>query len=391
MTLNSLAQVQVEALPWRGDLDRQTLDVWRTLLAHHQQLPVFCYPEWLLAACNAKALMPWRILVIRQAQHPLAIIPLRKRTRWTAEVCLPLAEDFPMLITNPAEEELVWLSLAQWLHETPGIHLLSLGRWRETERMTALQQTACAQGAYAYLREVWPDIWISLPATWEEYFTSLGQSTRKTLQRRERQLTRDFGEAIQVDILTEEATCLAALEEFFALHHQRWQGHRGSYFDNPHNVTMYREVIRWMANKGYLAMPILRFHGRTVVVGTIFHIPGQQAAYAHCLVRDTNVLPSNYSPGTVLTTHVIRWAIAHGIQRLSLGLSAHAYKFLFGGKEMTRSEVFLASSYQDARLYSKLDPAIHILAHLPSELRYYWGRLREKQEMAKAMASISKA
>ena len=50
----------------------------------------------------------WRLLVIRREQQPICVCVLQKRLRWTAELCHPLIEDYPVLIIAPEAEAEVW-------------------------------------------------------------------------------------------------------------------------------------------------------------------------------------------------------------------------------------------------------------------------------------------
>ena len=163
--------------------------------------------------------------------------------------------------------------------------------------MEAFIAAARACGNYPYLRQVTSDIWIHFPDTWEDYLAHLGKATRYNFHRREAQLTRDFGaENVSLEILTDAGQCAFRLGAFITLHRQRWQHQRGNHFNDPRMGVFYRAAVRWAADNGYLAIPIMRIHSRTIALMTIFHIPGQDTAYLHFVAREIDALPGKYSP-----------------------------------------------------------------------------------------------
>ncbi|HEY3416550.1 MAG TPA: GNAT family N-acetyltransferase, partial [Armatimonadota bacterium] len=340
MTHIAIENLVVDAYPWQGEIPAPARAAWERLWRTTQR-PIFNTPEWCEAAKRTALIRPWRVVVIRDSHRVLGVLPLLLRTPWTAELCQPMAEDHPPLLIDPAAEDAVWGALIDWLRERAGIGLLSLGRWREAERIARFLYLARERGAWGYARRMEPDFWVALPATWEAFLAGLGQHTRRNFHRREAQLRRDFSR-VSIEVLTDWAAAEQALEEMIFLHRRRWLGQRGSYFDDPHRTRFYRRTLRWAFEQGYAALPILRVRGRTITLATAFHIPGQREAYYHCLARDLDALPDLYSPGTVLLAHTLRWVIDRGACAFSLGIGTGYYKSLVGGQEYARSEVFLA-------------------------------------------------
>ena len=344
MSYTRSATIAIEAIPWTGVIDDRLRSDWELLIAR-QQVPPFHYPQWIELAGAAGIIHPWRILVLRQDQYPIGLLLLHKRLPWTAEVCHAFSEDFPMMILAPEAEERIWHTMMPWLLGRDGINLISFSRWRETQRMELFSTIAHAHGVFPYLRRVTPDFWIDLPDSWDAYLANLGKTTRRNIRHQEAQLQRDFGEGnISIEILTETARCVSAVEELITLHRQRWHQQRGSYFDDPRMAAFYRNAVHWAAENGCLAIPVMRMQSRTITLLTIFHLPGQDTAYLHCSARDLDALPSKYSPGIVLLAHSFRWAIARGVKRLALGIGTTYYKSLLGGYECPRFEVFAARS-----------------------------------------------
>lgn len=362
--------IRAEVVPWTGTLIPQLRRDWELILSTLQRTPVFIYPECLEIAVRSEMVKLWCMLVIRKGKHTIALLPLQKRTPWTAEVCYhPMWEDTPPVLIDPLAAEQAWRGIAHWLRDMPALGMLSLGRRHHSAQLETIQQLACAANIFPCPRPVTADMWITLPRTWEEFLAELGHATRKTIHRREHQLRRDFGAEFTMQVYTGADIPQEALEELMRLHQQRWAGCRGSYFDAARNRTFYRELVRWAAGKGYAYLPILRINGRTIDVGTIFHIPGQDIAYAHCVARDIDALSGNYSAGTVMFTHVCRWAIEHGIRHLSLGVGSTYYKSLFGGREQAQSELFFAQSRNSANVLMKVDPGLQIVRRLPHEVK----------------------
>jgi len=379
MLSTALTDLHSRTVSWDDRLSPQLRRDWENLITACPHTPVFSYPDWLEMAVNAQVIKPCCLLTIYLGKHPIGIIPLHKRTYWTAEVCYPLSEDFPAMVIDPQAEELAWYGFMLWCKAYSRFGLLSLGRWRNCLQIEMVQQTAFETGLFPFTRRIEPDIWISFPESWAEYLASLNTDIRRNLQRREKQFRQDFGEGFAVDILTGNQITRERVDELITLHRQRWHGQRGSYFDHERNTDFYREITCWAAGKGYLVMPVLRLNGKTITLATIFHLPGQQIAYAHCMARDVEALPNNYSPGIVLFTHFFRWAIARGIKHVSMGIGTSYYKRLFGGREYQRSELFIARSRREARVLMKIDPAVYILQHLPVEMQM---RFREYRDNA---------
>lgn len=363
ITLHRMADdLCIEAVPWREICTPALRGEWMALLASLPRIPVFHYPQWLEIAWRHGIIKPWLLLLIRHRQHLIGLLPLQKCTPWTAEVCYhPFWEDFPPVLIDAEAEEAAWRSIARWFYDNSGLGVLSFGRRHLSDGLEMIQHIARTAGLFPLLRPVVSDVWLTLPETWEAYVAGLGKSHRKALPWRENQLQKDFGNRYTIDIARGTAIDPRILDELIRLHRARWQGQRGSYFDDPRNIAFYREAVHWAAGQEIAVLPALRLEEHAMVVASLFHIAGQDTAYAHCIARDVEAISDHYSPGTVLNARVYRWAIAQGIRHFALGIGTTYYKTLFGGCECPRAELFFARSPWHARILSKIDSAGKII------------------------------
>lgn len=363
-------EITYEVILWETTLSPHARAAWRELLAAQPSAPVFLHPEWFDEACHVGAVRPWQVVVIRRQRRPIAVIPLRKRTPWTAEVVTMLSPDCPPLLIDPSAEAAVWTGFAAWLRSSAGIGVVSLGRHRDTPQVRRLQQMATDHGFPFFRRPAGAAMWAPLPTGWDAYLASLSRSMRTKMRTAEQRLQRDVPDAV-VEVLSSPSACLAAVDDLIRLSCHQWENRvEGSLLQHQRVAEFYRRIVHWEVTRGWAVMPVLRVNARTVVVATLFHIPGQEAAYYHLIGRDPDVLPSRYSPGIVLLGTLIRAAIARGARRLNLGQGAHPYKITLGGTPSPQWECFVARSAIDAAVLPTLDPALQHLRGLPTYVRH---------------------
>jgi len=340
---------------------------WEALATANGQAPVFLRPQWFEIGSRLGVITPWSLLVIQAEQRLIGLLVLHRRTPWTADTCEFLSMNNPPVLIDPLYEEAAWAGFTKWFQQQSHCHMLSLGRWHVNERLTSVMETVHANGIHPSRKALVPDHWLPLPNSWDAYLAGIGKATRYNLRRREAQLHRDFGD-VTVEIVADPAGFTREAEAFFAIHHRRWRHEQTDSFRIPAVRQFYREVMDWTLGEGSAAMLILRVQGQAVTMATVFHTPGQHAAHFHVIARDPDALPRKYSPGIVVLSHLIRYAIDHGAQHLIMGHGSDYYKTLLGAEEYALCELYAARTPTEYAVFSKLDPLMHIIRHLPRTL-----------------------
>ncbi len=164
--------------------------------------------------------------------------------------------------------------------------------------------------------------YLDLPASWDEYFGSLGGERRRMLGRMLRNLEKKHG---VVEFRQGDADSLeAGLNRFFDLHQERWQavGISGSFVD-PRVKEFYREVARKFLNRGWLYFSTMNVDGKLVsaMYGCIFN----RKLYFIASGRDIRY--SKYSVGQLHEMQVIKDAVSRNLSELDFLQGDEPYKF----------------------------------------------------------------
>ena len=163
--------------------------------------------------------------------------------------------------------------------------------------------------------------YISLPATWEEYFRSLHRRRRKILRRSLQELE----EAHSVGFHECDADSLEDwLNRFFDIHQKRWQsvGLRSG-FSNPSQREFYRDISSKFLQKNWLHFTCLKVDEE--MVSTEFGYIYNGKLYAATSARDPRY--SKYSIGHLHHMYLTRDAIARNLREVDLLRGDEPYKF----------------------------------------------------------------
>ena len=364
-------QMSCTAVRWdaahHGEIDA----CWRQVLQRLPASTVFHYPEWIALAREAGTVKPWRVLIIRRGEQPLAVIPLAKRTPWTADILGDFAHENPPLLIDPAAEGEVWACLAEWMRGRPGVGLVYLGSYADQDFIARFRRAMRQQNLTTFAPSLMPLFTIPLAADWDDYLGTLGHRTRANIRRLERQFEQEMpGATFQV--LTASPAADDALEDFIRLYRRRWRDLvGGSGLESAEQRRCYRETFHWAVQQGFAAIPTVRMDGTTVAALTLFHLPGQSAMQVHRFVREREVeLPKHFSLGILLCAKTFRWAIEQGVRTVGMSYSSNEYKQLLGGEEHPRCELHLARTPLAGTLYYRLNSLQDYLARPGKYLRY---------------------
>lgn len=184
------------------------------------------------------------------------------------------------------------------------------------ERASLLSENLVIQETAKYIAP-----YIPLPATWDEYFSSLSQRRRQKLRWNLRGLEKEHSVKFQL--------CTAdniedRLTEFFALHQRRWQSVnvKGVFYASEAK-QFYRDIATLLLEKGWLHFSYLDVDGE--MVSALFGYIYNGKFYAGTAGRDQRY--SEYSVGHLHYMFVIRDAIERGLQEFDLLRGNEPYKF----------------------------------------------------------------
>jgi len=272
------------------------------------------------------------ILLIEKEQQVIGIFPFMKTECRIGLFKIRLLEtiaseacDYEVLIPSDSRDEAI-IALLFYLEEelAKGKLVLRLsyvpegGKFLELLRRYAslvsknlfVQEAVTASAPY-----------ISLPATWDEYFGSLSQNRRHTLRRKLRSLEKvhnvDYRECT-VDSLEDE------LNKFFELHQSRWKSANVSgVFSDPKMKEFYRDVATQFLRKRWLHFSCLTVDNE--VVSATYGFVYNRKLYCDIVARDDRY--SKYSVGHIHHMFLIKDAIDKHLLEVDFLRGEEPYKF----------------------------------------------------------------
>jgi len=163
--------------------------------------------------------------------------------------------------------------------------------------------------------------YITLPATWDEYFRSLSTNRRHLLRRKLRSLqtahTVEFRDCAGDNL---EST----LSRFIDLHERRWQSANvKGVFSDPKMEGFYRDIAARFVNKGWLHFSCLVLDGEVVSAEYTF-------IYNHkfyCTTSARDIDYSKYNVGHLHQMFLIKYAIEKGLREFDFLKGDEPYKF----------------------------------------------------------------
>jgi CelD/BcsL family acetyltransferase involved in cellulose biosynthesis len=331
------------------DVDRfaTMAEEWNALLADSGADCFFLTWEWLYTwwqhLADRRRLF---LLVVRNGEELVGIAPLAIAPRELGRL-LPFrslqllgtgtvgSDYLDVIIRRGWEDEAVG-SLAEHLQSERAMLELRQLRpealaWRLAERLEGKGWSSRQART-----EVCP--FISLTGhTWDSYLGTLGSAHRYNVQRRLRNLRRDF--AVRFEHVQAEEDRAAALERLIRLHQARWHARGESEaFVSPALVSFHQALSQRALGRGWLRLRELWLDGRSVAGlygfrygnSFLFYQSGLDPAFA------------KQSVGLVTMALAIKGAIEEGATEYDLLHGAEPYKFLWArdARELRRLEVY---------------------------------------------------
>ena len=359
----------VECVPLRDALTDDPSG-WEKLREHASIAAPFAGWAWhraWLDSAPAEELRDTRTLVLRGAGGALeAVLPLALRRvafrrrpatalTWAiGDVGCPDHLDLLALPEADLDAVIPALTALPW-------DLLILGNLAGSAPNATRLAAGLARAGYAVRwNALWPCPYLDLPATWDEYLTSLSANRRQVLRRRERNLDRDFAVTVtdyDSDRLDE------GWRHLVALHEQRWSA--GGMFRDPRVEQLHRAFARELAQRGQLWLTTLNLGGEPAAAW--YGFADHETVYFYQSGRDPRW--EDQSVGVALMVKMIRRAIERGYRRFDFLRGDEAYKRQWTETEVVARELVAFRPSWGGRWLRGLDLAARLRARLHGRAR----------------------
>ncbi len=368
MAHDASRHLSVVAHRWGSGLTPEMRAIWRAVLARIPDAPVFLYPEWLETAAAAGMVRPAYLLQVRRDGETAMLLPLTARGPLAWAVPDPLCMDTAIRLIDPECADIAWAGVARAMRAHRGLAHLGLGRMVDEACLHGLRAAAPAEMPL-HDRPLDPSYHVPL-AAWPAYVAGLGRSMRDKLRRIETYLAAHPAEFVAGPV--DAAETAPVLDSLIRLYRRRWGGQvGGSALCDAHTADFYRTVLHWAIAHDYGALLTFRRGAQVLAAGSALHIPGQPTAYFHLMARDEDPDPlprAVESPGIVLTTRVVQWAIARGARTLCMGRGDPGYKLLLGATPTPLWQPTLARTPLADVVLPVVQRGLHLLTRLPVHL-----------------------
>jgi CelD/BcsL family acetyltransferase involved in cellulose biosynthesis len=198
-------------------------------------------------------------------------------------------------------------------------------------------------------REDLPDFLIELPKSWNDLRLHVSANMRKNLRKPYEFLERD-GFAIALRVTERGDGVAAAVARFFKLHATRAEAmgmiYHPNKFAQPHLRAFFADYVHNAAHRGELRIFELEIGGVTVASRVAFLIASDLYLY----FAGYDPAWKSYSVMTVLMTEVIKWALAHGVERVNLSTGRDQSKVRWKPREVVFGSALQISPTWRARM-----------------------------------------
>lgn len=167
----------------------------------------------------------------------------------------------------------------------------------------------------------------ALGKTWEETVARFGQSDRREIRRRLRNIQKEH--RVELEVVAAGPDVAPAMREFVEMHQERWarDGWWGAFAD-PAQADFQCDVAERLAGRGWLFLAFLRVDGRRFAVNYGFSYADAVSVYLPG-AREASPALARHSPGRVLHALSMQWAIERGRAVYDFMRGAEPYKYEF--------------------------------------------------------------
>jgi CelD/BcsL family acetyltransferase involved in cellulose biosynthesis len=238
------------------------------------------------------------------------------------EIC-----DYLDIIVRPSESDQFMEELLNYLTSNAAPDWNELIFFNLMDNTPTLQSLAqnCQSRGWAFQTECTKQSpLVTLPGDWETYLSSLDKKQRHEIRRKMRRASESS--EVSWHIVNDQDVLETEMDDFLnlmALDEQK------AHFLTPSMREQMRECMRWAFREHCLQL-------------SFFDINGQKAAAYFCFdylnriwVYNSGYDPrySEYSPGWVLLSHLLQWAIEQGREAFDFMRGNEDYKYRFGAKD----------------------------------------------------------
>ncbi len=306
---------------------------WNALLQKSHDKNVFLTWEWLFTWWqhygNGKEL---RIFVIREADRIIGIAPLMQTKYGQGIINIDVIEN--LCAVNCDYSGII---LTERRHESVAVLLGYLEKLiRDNNVIVRMSHIPEKSSFVSALREQYPAFskslslnerlisscpYITLPATWEEYFQTLSRNRRGILRRAMRSLQKDH--TVEFKKYENNESLQDKLQVLFDFHKERWQKRNiSSKFSRPEAREFYVDVSQAFYQSNLLNLSYLNIDGETVSIIWGFNYDGKY----YYMTPAFNLSYSDYGVGNVHMMKLIEDAIHIGLSEFDFLKGTEAHK-----------------------------------------------------------------
>jgi CelD/BcsL family acetyltransferase involved in cellulose biosynthesis len=275
---------------------------------------------WVLAGRddedNLVGIAPWFI------EQPARVI----RTIGCVEVT-----DYLDVLVQPARRESFLADVADFVAEHADVYdrIVLCNMPDGTPTLGVLPGLLTERGFEVRIRqqEVCPVI--TLPADFETYLAELDKKNRHELRRKLRRAEGSEAEKVEWYIVGPQHDLAAEIDKFTKLMAAS-HPNKAKFLEDPQNMAFFRAIAPLTAACNWLQLTFLTVNGEPAAGYLNFDYNGR------ILVYNSGLLPDIYahlSPGIVLLTYNIQYAIEHGRRAFDFLRGNEEYKYRMGGKD----------------------------------------------------------
>ena len=245
--------------------------------------------------------------------HVLAILPLEQREGGHYYALTNLYSSLYTLLLAKQAPRAVYACLAKGLISLP-FSLLHLGPIGEDDgQLQCLQQTMESMGISCQRRFGFYN-WVqpTQGQTFDDYLQSRSSRVRNTIARKSRKLEREYGYRVQLYQDHDEQ----ALQDYHTVYQHSWKA-------NEQYGDFIADLAWQLSQQGWLRLAILYTDERPIAAQFWFVVHGKASIFK--LVYDEDW--KHYSPGTILTQHLLAHVIdTDKVQEIDFLTGNDAYK-----------------------------------------------------------------
>jgi CelD/BcsL family acetyltransferase involved in cellulose biosynthesis len=260
------------------------------------------------------------ILPLMQALPQPALLTLRRLTFFASHFCPAFHGD---IIARPEDEDATTTAFLDYLLTARRDDWDVLDLDGLAERST-LRKVLCTCHSHHAERDPDPCPFIPLPSSWETYEREyLSAHRRQEVRRKSRRLEREYPNQVHYVQVTTASALPPAIDRLIDLNRSRWSaaGLTAS-LDDPHFVAVCREWAMVANQRGWLRFYLLEVAGQAIGADLCLRYGSVVCGF----LRAIDMEWERYSPGQLLTAHVIRSAIDEGAREFDMLRGAHEYK-----------------------------------------------------------------